>query len=70
MPAEGIVRKIVELIGTLNLKEPPTHVGIGMPGIVRNGVVEDSPNLVQLKGANQAGGPSGGHDNSGRRRDA
>jgi predicted NBD/HSP70 family sugar kinase len=52
MPAEGIVRKIVELIGKLNLKELPTHVGIGMPGIVRNGVVEDSPNLIQLKGVN------------------
>lgn len=25
-------------------------IGLGLPGIIRNGVVEDSPNLVQLKG--------------------
>ena len=29
-------------------------VGIALPGIVRNGVVEDSPNLPQLKGARVA----------------
>jgi predicted NBD/HSP70 family sugar kinase len=52
MPAETIVKQIVELVEKLNLKDPPTHVGIGVPGIVRNGVVEDSPNLIQLKGAN------------------
>lgn len=52
MPAEGIVRRIVELVETLHLTDPPSHVGIGVPGIVRNGVVEDSPNLIQLKGAN------------------
>ncbi len=26
-------------------------IGLAMPGIIRNGVVEDSPNLAQLKGA-------------------
>ncbi len=26
-------------------------IGVAMPGIIRNGVVEDSPNLPQLKGA-------------------
>jgi len=26
-------------------------IGIGIPGIIRNGIVEDSPNLAQLKGA-------------------
>lgn len=29
-------------------------VGLALPGIVRDGVVEDSPNLVQLKGARMA----------------
>lgn len=29
-------------------------VGVAMPGIIRNGVVEDSPNLPQLKGARMA----------------
>ncbi len=30
----------------------PSYIGVGMPGIVRNGIVEDSPNLVQFKGVN------------------
>lgn len=30
---------------------PIQAVGLAIPGIIRNGVVEDSPNLVQLKGA-------------------
>ncbi len=29
---------------------PIDAVGLALPGIVRDGVVEDSPNLVQLKG--------------------
>ena len=29
-------------------------VGVAMPGMIRNGVVEDSPNLTQLKGARVA----------------
>jgi glucokinase len=28
-----------------------TSVGIGLPGLIRNGVVEEAPNLPQLKGA-------------------
>jgi predicted NBD/HSP70 family sugar kinase len=31
-----------------------TAVGIGVPGLVRNGVVEEAPNLPQLKGARMA----------------
>lgn len=33
---------------------PVDAVGLALPGIVRNGVVEDAPNLVQLKGAQVA----------------
>ncbi|MGC1298809.1 MAG: ROK family protein [Alloacidobacterium sp.] len=29
-------------------------IGVAMPGIIRNGIVEDSPNLPQLKGAHVA----------------
>ena len=29
-------------------------VGSAFPGIIRNGIVEDSPNLVQFKGTNVA----------------
>ena len=52
VPAELIIQQIAELIKGLELKDRPTHVGVGIPGIVRNGVVEDSPNLVQFKGLN------------------
>jgi glucokinase len=50
MPAESIIQLIVEQVQQLGIKEPLAHVGMGMPGIVRNGVVEDSPNLIQFKG--------------------
>ncbi|HLH02974.1 MAG TPA: ROK family protein [Bryobacteraceae bacterium] len=50
VPAESIVQRIVEEIRQLGLSEPPAHVGLGLPGIVRSGIVEDSPNLVQFKG--------------------
>jgi predicted NBD/HSP70 family sugar kinase len=50
MPPEVIVQKIVDQVKQLDLQEPPTHIGVGLPGIVRRGIVEDSPNLLQLKG--------------------
>jgi predicted NBD/HSP70 family sugar kinase len=52
LPADAIVQRIVNLVRQLNLPGAPAHIGLGMPGIVRNGVVEDSPNLVQFKGLN------------------
>ena len=52
VPAEVIVQRIAEIAKKLNLSEPPGYIGLGMPGIVRNGTVEDSPNLVQFKGVN------------------
>lgn len=52
MPADAIVQRIVKLLKQLELPAAPTHIGLGMPGIVRNGIVEDSPNLVQFKGLN------------------
>ena len=50
VPAESIVERIVEEIRHLAVKDAPSNIGMGMPGIVRNGIVEDSPNLVQFKG--------------------
>ncbi len=32
-----------------------TAIGIGFPGIIRDGIVEDSPNLKQVKGLNLKG---------------
>ena len=52
LPADNIVQRIVKLLRQLDLATPPSHIGLGMPGIIRNGIVEDSPNLVQFKGLN------------------
>jgi glucokinase len=52
VPAENIIARIASEIGQLGLSEPPTDIGLALPGIVRSGVVEDSPNLVQFKGLN------------------
>jgi predicted NBD/HSP70 family sugar kinase len=42
----------VEQAQQLGIEGRLAHVGVGMPGILRNGIVEDSPNLVQFKGIN------------------
>jgi predicted NBD/HSP70 family sugar kinase len=52
VPAELIVQRIAEQVKELGLSEAPAYIGLGMPGIVRNGVIEDSPNLIQFKGIN------------------
>src|SRR5689334_4068390 len=49
MPADLIVEKIVNVTRPF-LSETRAPIGVGFPGIVKNGVIEDSPNLVQLKG--------------------
>lgn len=51
VPVERIIATAVEQVQQLKLKEQPTHIGVGIPGIIREGVIEDSPNLIQLKGA-------------------
>ncbi len=35
VPAEFILQQVVELLGKLDLQHKPTHIGVGMPGIVR-----------------------------------
>lgn len=52
LPPEIIIQKIVEEVRQLQMTNAPSYIGVGMPGIVRNGNVEDSPNLVQFKGTN------------------
>lgn len=52
MPADSIAECIREEIQAVAQGESVAAIGIGVPGIIRNGVVEDSPNLQQLKGAN------------------
>ena len=53
MPTEALVQAICELIVEVaeGDKETIAAVGIAIPGLVRQGVVEEAPNLPQLKGA-------------------
>jgi glucokinase len=50
LPSDEMMARIVELIGQLQQEGPIDHVGAGFPGIVRCGVIDESPNLGQLKG--------------------
>lgn len=52
VPVETIVKTTLQQVQQIELAGTPTHVGLGIPGIVRNGIVEDSPNLIQFKGVN------------------
>jgi predicted NBD/HSP70 family sugar kinase len=52
MPAEHIAGKIAELVFSLDGGKSVSAVGVGFPGIIRDGVVEESPNLQQIKGFN------------------
>lgn len=52
VPLESVVQWIVDMVGELKIEGAPSVLGLGIPGLVRNGVVEDSPNLVQFKGTN------------------
>ena len=50
MPSDVIVQRIVDVVKPLLNGSKPSAIGLGFPGIIRNGAIEDSPNLVQLKG--------------------
>jgi len=50
MPAESIVDGIRQQVEKFANGEKIAAIGIGFPGIIRAGVVEDSPNLHQIKG--------------------
>jgi glucokinase len=50
MPAEGIVDCIRQQVEKVAGGEKIEAIGIGFPGIIRNGVIEDSPNFQQAKG--------------------
>jgi glucokinase len=52
MPTEGIVRALCDqVIAVAGDVSELTAVGLGLPGLIRNGIVEEAPNLPQLKGA-------------------
>lgn len=51
-PLEGLVALVCEqALRVVGECGPIEAVGVALPGIVRDGAVEDSPNLAQLKGA-------------------
>lgn len=50
MPAEDMVRLQADELKALAEGQPVEAIGLAYPGIVRNGVIEESPNLQQLKG--------------------
>jgi glucokinase len=50
MPAEDLVRLQADEVKALAEGEPLEAIGLAYPGIIRNGVIEESPNLQQLKG--------------------
>ncbi len=51
-------REIVDILASQILElaaqseKPVEAIGVAVPGVIRHGVVEDSPNLTQLKGMN------------------
>jgi predicted NBD/HSP70 family sugar kinase len=52
MPTEQIVRTLCdEVLAAAGNERDITAVGVGLPGLLKNGVVEEAPNLPQLKGA-------------------
>jgi glucokinase len=54
MPGSELVEILAEQVATLTADGPIDAVGVAVPGIVRQGIVEDSPNLAQIKGMHLA----------------
>jgi glucokinase len=52
MPAEDIANCILRQVLAVGQGETISAVGIGFPGVIRSGEVEESPNLQQVKGLN------------------
>ncbi len=52
VPGRELVAMLAERVATLvgSGRQAVDAIGLAVPGIVRNGVVEDSPNLLQIKG--------------------
>ena len=50
MPAENIGDCIRQQIDATAKGQKVSAIGLGFPGVIRGGVIEDSPNLHQVKG--------------------
>lgn len=51
LPPEGIARRFAEEIHGAAAGAAVDAIGVGLPGIIKEGFIEESPNLRQLKGA-------------------
>jgi predicted NBD/HSP70 family sugar kinase len=52
LPADALAQKVCHEIQAVLKGQPVEAVGVGFPGIISNGIIQDSPNLQQLKGSN------------------
>ena len=52
IPLSGIAQRIATGVQALARDSAFDVIGMAFPGIIRNGLMEESPNLPQLKGAN------------------
>jgi len=51
MPGSELIELVADQIAEIATNGKPIQaIGVAVPGIVRHGVIEESPNLVQLKG--------------------
>src|SRR5215469_90387 len=51
MPTDALVETICEeIVQIANGSKDIAAVGVAVPGLVKNGVIEEAPNLPQLKG--------------------
>jgi glucokinase len=50
MPAESIGERIRQQIEAVSQGQKIDAIGLGFPGVIRNGIIEESPNLHQVKG--------------------
>ncbi len=51
LPPEGIAQRFAEEIRAVAAGQTVDAIGVGLPGIINCGFIEESPNLRQLKGA-------------------
>jgi glucokinase len=56
---ESLCNLITDQVMALHPEGQIDAIGVALPGIIRGGIVEDSPNLAQLKGGNIAEALSG-----------
>ncbi len=54
LPAEEIARLLARQIEAVAAGQSITAIGIGFPGLIRDGEIQQSPNLQQMKGQNLA----------------